>query len=270
MTLNKNKGFSDILYVCLPILFIVIAIFLASISIVPTGHTGVVTSFGKVTGKTYTEGLHLKAPFVQSVKQIDNRIQKAEVDTEAFSKDLQTVSTKLAINFQVVPEKSAELYKTVGKSYTDILITPAVNEVLKSLVSLYTAEENVTNRELISQGLVDGLNQKLESRGIKVVSVLIVDFDFSDAYINAIEEKQVAQQQLLKAEAEKQKKIKEAEASAEAVRIAAEAEAEANKKISDSISDKILENKKIEKWDGKLPKVSGGTGTIIDIGNLDK
>lgn len=235
----------------------------------PTGHTGVVTTFGKVTGKTYTEGLHFKAPVAQAVTKMDNRVQKVEVDTEAFSKDLQTVSTKLAINYQVKPEKSAELYKTVGRSYEDILITPAVNEVLKSLVSLYTAEENVTNRELISQGLVDGLNEKLEKRGIKIVSVSIVDFDFSDAYIQAIEEKQVAQQQLLKAEAEKQKKIKEAEAAAEAVKIAANAEAEANKKVSDSITDKILENKKIEKWNGILPKVTGGNGTIIDIGDID-
>ncbi len=267
--IRNNKGFSSAAGIlCVAIAAVLIAAFAMSITIVPTGHTGVVTTFGKVTGRTFTEGLHFKVPVAQAVSKMDNRVQKAEVDTEAFSKDLQTVTTKLAINYQVVPDKSAELYKTVGKSYEEILITPAVNEVLKSLVALYTAEENVTNREIISQGLVEGLNQKLEARGIKIVSVSIVDFDFSDAYINAIEEKQVAQQQLLTADEEPQKKIKEAEAAAEAVKIAANAEAEANKKISDSITDKILENKKIEKWDGVMPKVTGGNGTIIDIGDI--
>ena len=131
--------------------------------------------------------------------------------------------------------------------------------------AVYTAEESVTNRVLISEGLVEQLNAKLNDAGLYVTDVNIIDFDFSDAFINAIEEKQVAQQQLLKAETEKQTAITNAEAEAEATKIRAEAEAEANRSVSASLTDQIIQNKTVEKWDGKLPTVTGGSGTIISL-----
>ena len=113
-----------------------------------------------------------------------------------------------------------------------------------------------------------GLNEKLNDIGLYVTDVNIIDFDFSEAFISAIEEKQVAQQKLLKAKTDKQTSITNAEAEAEAAKIKAEGEAEANKTLSKSLTSEVIANKKIEKWDGKLPKVSGSTGTIIDIGSL--
>lgn len=236
-------------------------------TIVSPGHTGVVVTMGSVQEGVLSEGIHFKAPFVQSVEDIDNRIQKLEVNTEAFSKDLQSVSTVLAINYRVDSAKSYSIFKNIGADYENVLVVPAVNEVLKAIVSEYTAEQSVTNRILISEGLVTGLNEKLNEIGLYITDVNIVDFDFSDAFINAIEEKQVAQQQLLKAETEKQTAITNAQAAAEAAKIKAEGEAEANKKINESLTDKVIKNKTIDKWDGKLPKVSGGDGTIIDIGD---
>ena len=150
-----------------------------------------------------------------------------------------------------------------------MLVVPAVNEVLKAITAQYTAEQSVTNRVLISEGLVKGLNAKLNDVGLYVTDVNIIDFDFSEAFITAIEEKQVAQQKLLKAETEKQTAITNAQAAAEAVKIKAEGDAEANKKLNESLTEKVLENKKIEKWNGELPKVSGSGGTIIDIGSVD-
>ena len=197
---------------------------------------------------------------------IDNRIQKLEVNTEAFSKDLQSVNTVLAINYRVDTSKSYSIYKNIGADYENVLVVPAVNEVLKAITATYTAEESVTNRQLISDGLVSGLNEKLNDIGLYVTDVNIIDFDFSEAFITAIEEKQVAQQQLLKAETEKKTKITNAQADAEAQKIRAEGEAEANKTISQSLTDQVIENKKIEKWNGELPKVSGGAGTFVDIG----
>lgn len=135
-----------------------------------------------------------------------------------------------------------------------VLVVPAVNEVLKAITAIYTAEESVTNRVLISEDLVEQLNAKLNDAGLYVTDVNIIDFDFSDAFINAIEEKQVAQQQLLKAETEKQTAITNAEA-----------EAEANRSVSASLTDQIIQNKTVEKWDGKLPTVTGGSGTIISL-----
>ena len=246
-----------------------LVVLLNSFTVVDAGHTGVVVTLGSVNEGVLQEGIHTKAPFVQSVINIANRIQKLEVNTEAFSKDLQSVKTVLAINYRVDTSKSYSIYKNIGADYENVLVVPAVNEVLKATTAQYTAEESVTNRALISDGLVEGLNKKLNELGLYVTDVNIIDFDFSEAFINAIEEKQVAQQKLLKAETEKQTAITNAKAAAEAAKIKAEGDAEANKKLNDSLTDRVIENKKIEKWNGELPRVSGSGGTIIDIGSVD-
>ncbi len=267
--------------VVLTILIIILVIVLAAscFTIVQPGHTGVVVTLGRVDEGVLQEGLHLKLPFVQSVVMIDNRITKLEVDTEAFSRDLQTVETTLAINYRVDTSKSYSIYKNIGGAYETILVVPAVNEVLKAIVAKYTAEESVTNRTLISAGLVEGLNEKLNEIGLYVTDVNIINFEFSDAFITAIEEKQVAQQELLKAETEKQTKITNAEAEAEAIRvkaeadadalrITAEAEAEANATIAESLTEELIEYHKIDKWDGELPEVMGSDGTFLDVSSL--
>ena len=252
------------------IIFAAIALFVvilaaSSFTIVNAGHTGVVVTLGKVNEGVLQEGMHFKVPFIQQVVKIDNRIVKLEVDTEAFSKDLQTVETTLAINYRVDTAKSYSIYKNIGANYESVLVVPAVNEVLKAIVAQYTAEESVTNRSLISEGLVTGLNDKLNSIGLFVTDVNIINFDFSEAFITAIEEKQVAQQQLLKAETEKQTAITNAEAEAETTRIKAEAEADANNKIKASLNDDIIRSKFYDKWDGKLPEAMGSDSIITSI-----
>lgn len=246
-------------------LVIVAVIALNCFTVVEAGHTGVVVTLGKVKDGVLQEGIHVKAPFVQQVVKIDNRIVKLEVETEAFSKDLQTVTTTLAINYRVDTKKSNSIYKNIGADYEAVLITPAVNEVLKATAAQYTAEESVTNRTLISEGLIAGLNEKLNAIGLYITDVNIVNYDFSEAFINAIEEKQVAQQKLLKAETEKQTAITNAKAQAESIKIKAEAEAEANKKLAASLTNEIIENNKIEKWDGKLPQVTGNASSLINM-----
>ena len=144
-------------------------------TMVNAGHTGVVVTLGKVNEGVLQEGLHIKAPFVQKIVKIDNRIVKLEVDTEAFSKDLQTVSTTIAINYRVDTSKSYSIYKNIGADYENVLVVPAVNEVLKAITAKYTAEESVTNRTLISDGLIKGLNEKLNSIGLYVTDVNIIN-----------------------------------------------------------------------------------------------
>ena len=263
-----NKKVLTTIVVAAVIVALLAIVGLNCVTIVKAGHTGVVVTLGKVNENVLQEGLHVKAPFVQQVVMIDNRITKLEVDTEAFSKDLQTVQTTLAINYRVDTSKSYSIYKNIGKDYETVLVVPAVNEVLKATTALYTAEESVTNRSLISEGLVNGLNEKLNEIGLYVTDVNIVNYDFSEAYINAIEEKQVAQQKLLKAETEKQTIITNAEAEAEALKIKAQAEAEANAILSASITKELVEYNKIEKWDGSLPQVTGGS-TIVDLTDED-
>ncbi len=252
------------------VIILVAALFVITVAanaftIVDAGHTGVVVTLGKVNEGVLQEGMHLKVPFVQKVVKIDNRIVKLEVDTEAFSKDLQTVQTTLAINYRVDTSKSYSIYKNIGANYEEVLVAPAVNEVLKAITAQYTAEESVTNRSLISDGLIKGLNEKLNNIGLYITDVNIINFDFSEAFITAIEEKQVAQQQLLKAETEKQTAITNAEAEAETTRIKAEAEADANNKVRASLDDNVIRSKFYEKWDGKLPEAMGSDSIITSI-----
>ncbi len=262
---KTKKSISKGMILGIVIAVIALILLLDCFTIVQPGHTGVVVTMGKVRSGVMQEGLHVKVPFVQNVVQIDNRIVKLEVDTEAFSKDLQTVTTVLAINYRVDTAKSDSIYKNVGSNYETVLIKPAVEEVLKAITAQYTAEESVTNRVMISDGLIKGLNEKLNEIGLYVTDVNIVNFDFSEAFITAIEEKQVAQQKLLKAETEKQTAITNAEAQAETIRIKAEAEAKANEVLQKSLSKEVLEYNKLEKWNGVLPQVTGNSETLIDL-----
>lgn len=242
-------------------------VLLNSVTIVDAGHTGVINTLGNVSENVLQEGLHFKIPFVQTIIKMDNRIVKLEVETEAFSKDLQTVDTKLAINYRVSKDKSYAIYKNVGSDYETILVSPAVNEVLKAITAKYTAEESVANRSLISQGLIEELNNKLNKNGIYVEDVNIINFEFSEAYIAAIEEKQVAEQRLLKAKTEKEEAIVKAEAEAETLKIQSEAQANANDILSKSLSQNLIEYEKIKKWNGELPKVTDGSA-IINFSDL--
>ncbi len=264
-TKPQGKTVKKILMVA-AVVIVALVVIANCFTVVQAGHTGVVVTLGKVNEGVLQEGLHAKIPFVQEVVRIDNRITKLEVETEAFSKDLQTVATTLAINYRVDTAKSYSIYKNIGANYEDVLVTPAVNEVLKAITSQYTAEESVTNRALISDGLIQGLNEKLNGIGLYITDVNIINFEFSEAFINAIEEKQVAQQQLLKAETEKQTAITNAEAEAQTIRIKAEAEAAANETIRQSLSDAVIEYNKVEKWNGELPQVTGSTGSFINLG----
>lgn len=169
----------------------------------------------------------------------------------------------------------------IVKNYEDVLVTPAVNEVLKAVTAKYTAEECITSRSNVSKELVDEINKKLNAQGIYVNDVNIINFDFSEAYNKAIEDKQVAEQKLKKAETDKQSAVVNAQAEAEKKKIAAEAEAaatkvkadaqaEANEKLNKSISKNLIDYEIANKWNGELPKVSGSNGTIIGTDGLLK
>lgn len=260
------------------VLLLIVVIFSCTV-IIPAGHTGVVSVFGQVSSNVLQEGFHFKLPW-QSVTKMDNRVVKLEVSTEAFSSDLQTVNTTLAVNYRLDTDMSYSIYKNVGTKYEDTLMTPAVNEVLKAIIAKYTAEQSITNRSVISGALIQGLNAKLQDEGLTVTDVNIIDFDFSDTYISAIEAKQVAEQTYQKAkteqnqltmekQAEAERRVIEAEASlevakidAEAVEFAGQKEAAANQAIASSLSPLFVEYYKLQQWDGKLPTVSGGNSII--------
>lgn len=288
---NKDGAFSaPKLIVFIVVVIAVLVIAAESFVVIPAGHTGVVVTMGSVSENVLQEGFHTKAPFVQQIVQIDNRIVKLEVTTEAFSKDLQTVSTVIAVNYRILKSMSYSIYKEVGGDFESVLVTPAVNEVLKAVVSEYTASDLVASRGAVSVKLDEALNTKLYDRGIMIEDINIINWDFSEEYIQAIEDKQVAEQNLIRtqteqeqaiviAQADAKKIVIAAEADAESVKIAAEAEAErmrieadavaeANETIAASLAEGVLDYRTIEKWDGALPKATIGSdaSALIDIG----
>lgn len=278
--------------IIIAVIIIAIITLFSSMTIVPSGHTGVEVRLGKVTGNTYSDGFHFKAPFITSVVKMTNQVQKNEVSCNAVSKDLQTVSTSIAVNYHLSADSSADMYKNVGDSYLEKILLPTVQESTKAVMSNYKAEGLITQRGTVSTEIEDLIQSKVKEYGIIIDSLNITNFEFSAEFDAAIEAKQVAEQNKLKAETEKEQKIIEAEAAArektiaaeaeaEAARIKAEgeaaaiktkadAEAEANKKIADSLTSDVLNNKAIEKWNGQYPNVVAGDNTemLIDISDI--
>lgn len=270
---------------------IVVVVLLAVIGfgcfvVVPAGHTGVVVTMGSVGDVVLQEGIHVKTPFVQNVILMDNRIVKLEVSTEAFSKDLQTVSSVIAVNYRISKSDSNSIYKNFGVGFEDVLVRPAVNEVLKAVVAQYTASELVSHRSEVSVKLDEFIDQKLTGHGITIEDLNIIDWDFSQEYITAVEQKQVAEQNLIKtrteqeqalviAEAESKKKVIaaeaeaksqliQAEAEAKRIKLEAEAQAEANVKLAQSLSGELIQYETVNKWNGELPKVQGQNELLLD------
>lgn len=252
----------------------------SAIAIVPAGHTGVVLTLGKVSNTSYQEGFHIKAPFIQQIEVMSNKIQVYEANATAVSKDLQSVSSNIAVNYKISSDQSAKIYQTIGRDYESIILMPAVQESMKSVTAKYTAEELITERAIVGEEIKNTLENKVKDYGIIIEKFNIVNFDFSSEFNAAIEAKQVAEQNLLKtkteqqqaiviAEAEAKKKTIAAEASAQATLTEANAQAEANNLLNNSLTELIIKYEQIEKWNGELPKVMSDASSLIDVGIAD-
>jgi len=254
---------------------------------VQTGYTGIVTTFGKVENMTLEAGLHLKSPF-QQIISMDNREQKTTFTTEAFSSDIQQVNITGSINYAINKSTAMNLFKEVGTDYFNKLVYPRMLEITKGVFSKYTAENLVANRQKLSESIRDGLSDELQSYGINVISLSIENIDFTDAFTDAVEAKQVAAQRKLQAEIEQAQMTMEtqqqaerqrinaeaaanvakinADADAYAMKVRSEAEAEANKMIAESLTENLIRANEIKTWDGKLPVyMAGEGGTTIPV-----
>ena len=252
------------------LIFILFFVFLSSLSTVPTGYVGIRTKFGKASQDVVQEGLNLKIPMIEKIVLMDCRTQKAEIACSTASKDLQEVTLKVAVNYNVSVDKSYEIYKNIGTNYESIMISPSILESVKSATAQYTAEELITRRAEVSDLMEATLKAKIESRGFNVVDFNITDLDFSAAYNQAIEKKQVAEQEakqaeyeLEKAKIENEKKIAEAEANAKVMQV------QDSSTTENALRLKELEIKKafIEKWNGMLPSTVTGDSVVpfLDI-----
>lgn len=251
----ENKG-KVILGLILGVIIIIFVIACSSIATVPTGYVGVKTRFGKVQETVIQEGLNLKVPFIEKIVKMDCRTKKIEKASEGSTKDMQTVSISIAVNYNVNKDSANLLYKEVGTDYEDIIINPASLESIKSTMAQFTAEELITKRSEVSDLIQETLSNKIVDKGFTITEFNIINIDFSEQYDKAIEEKAVKQQEVATAQAEleKQKIQNEKEISI------AEKDAKVMELQNQQITDKTLELKKIEvqqklieKWNGQLP-----------------
>jgi len=238
------------------------------------GQRGVVLNFGAVQDNVLGEGLHFRIPVVQEVILLDVRVQKVVTDTIAASSDLQDVTSSIALNYHLIPDKANIVYQTIGISYRERIIDPAILEVVKAVSARYSAEELITKRPQVSEAMRTSLMERLERYNIEVDAFSIVAFSFSKVFTEAIEAKQTAEQLALKAKRDLERVKIEAEQKV----TAAKAEAESLRLQRANISPDLIELRKIEanlkaieKWDGILPQVVGTGGVpLIGLGDMKK
>lgn len=278
-----------------------VLIALSTLKTVPTGHTGIVTTFGRVENYTLESGLHVLAPW-QNVTNMDNRTQKEVISLGCFSSDIQEVQVTYTINYQIEKANAQTIYKTIGTEYFETIVKPKALEAVKGVFAKYNAENLVSSRAVLSSEIESILVGEMAGYNIEIVATSIEDIDFTDAFTDAVEAKQVAEQNKLKAqteqeqlnieaEAEAQRKVIAAQAEAEAAIIAANNEAEIVKIQADSaeyqgqkdaaimsqigqqlaLYPALIQYYTVNGWDGELPQtmLSDSVSALLDLGAAD-
>lgn len=289
----SNKTKKHLILAALAIIVLIIVGSLCTTQI-PTGYTAIVTTLGKVENYTLEAGFHFKSPF-QKIILMDNREQKTSFFTQAFSSDIQQVEVTGSINYAINKSTAMTLFKEVGTDYFNKLINPRMLENTKAVFSKYTAENLVSAREELSSLIRESMSKEMSRYGISIISVSIENIDFTDAFTDAVEAKQVAAQKKLQAEIEQEQKTMEtkqqaerqkieaeakaevlkvnADAEAYSTRIKAEAEAESNRKIAESLTESLIRFTQVNRWNGELPKfVSGNQADalpVLSLGGLE-
>lgn len=255
------------------IVILVLIIFFGCWGTVGAGERGVLLQWGAVTGKVFEEGLFFKVPFMQHVRIMDIKIQKEQVDASAASKDLQIVTSKIALNYHLQSDKVANLWQTLGKDYKERIIDPAIQEAVKAATAKYTAEELITKREEVKEAIKQALRERLTQDYIIVDEFSIVNFDFSKSFNEAIESKVTAEQNALGAKNkleqvkfEAEQRISQAKGEAEAIKIQAQA-------ITQQGGKDYVNLQWIKAWGeggAKVPEYIVGEGGANFLFNLNK
>lgn len=238
------------------------------------GERGIVLNFGAVQNVVLEEGMHFRIPIMQEVILMDVKIHKVVTDAASASSDLQDVALSVALNYHIMPDKANLVYQTIGVEFKERMIDPAIQEVMKAVSARYSAEELITKRPAVSAEMQQALTARLLPSNIAVDAFSIVSFNFSKIFTDAIEAKQTAEQNALKAKRD----LDRIKVEAEQTIAAATAEAEALRLQKMNISPDLIELRKIEanlkaieKWNGIMPQVTGaGAVPFIGVGNISK
>lgn len=240
-----------------------VIVFIAAMSsyfTVSAGNVAVKLRFGKLVG-AYGEGIHFKIPMIDSVEKFSVRIKKDSFDTEAFSKDLQTVGLTLAVNHRILANTVESIYRNLGPEYTNTILKPMVEEWTKAVIAKYSADSLIANRVEVARELNEILKEKMAEKEVIVSDIAITNFEFSKQFLRAVEEKQIAEQEAKRATNLVEKVKKEAEQKI----LQAEAEAKSLRLQREVVSDNLIKLRQVEaqlkaidKWDGRMPTYMAG------------
>ena len=256
---TPNRTSSIVVLIPLILLFAAVAA-LGSFFTVSAGNVAVKLRLGKLVG-AYGEGVHFKIPFIDSVEKFSVRIKKDSFDTEAFSKDLQTVGLTLAVNHRILPNTVESIYRNLGPEYTSTILKPMVEEWTKAVIAQYSADSLISNRVEVASKLNEILKAKMAEKEVIVSDIAITNFEFSKQFLRAVEEKQIAEQEAKRATNLVEKVKKEAEQKI----LQAEAEAKSLRLQREVVSDNLIKLRQVEaqlkaidKWDGRMPTYMAG------------
>jgi prohibitin 2 len=232
------------------------------------GERGVVLNFGAVQNYVLGEGLHFRIPIMQQIIKMDVKVQKSQTDAAAASADIQETRSTIALNYHIEHDKANWVYQNIGTEFKARIIDPAVQEVVKAVTARYTAVNLITQRDKVREEIKELLKERLSAYGITVDDFAIIDFQFSEQFAQAIEAKQTAEQLALKAERD----LERIKIEAEQKIAAAKAEAESLRLQKQNVSPDLIKLRQIEatmkaidKWDGIMPKVTGGAMPFVDV-----
>ncbi len=240
---------------------------LSAFFIVPPGEVAIKTRLGSIVD-SYSEGMHFKLPMVESVTRFSIQIQRANIKTQAFSKDLQTMNVLLVVNHRIQRETAVSIFRNLGPGYVDNIVNPAVQEVFKAIAARYSAEKVISERSTLVEEINAEVKERLTKKEIIVTDISVVDLDFTDQFLKAVEDKQVADQQAQMAG----KLVEKAKRDAEQAIAKSRGEAEALRMQREQVTPQLIELRKvdaqlkaIEKWNGVLPGYVGAGVPFISI-----
>ena len=248
---------------------LVVAVMLAfsAFFIVPPGEVAIKTRLGAIVD-SYGEGMHFKLPFLEGVTKFSIQIQRANIKTQAFSKDLQTMNAHLVVNHRIEQGTAVSIFRNLGPNYVENIVDPAVQEVFKAIAARYSAERVISERNELVMEINKEVKERLTTKQIVVTDISVVDLDFTDQFLKAVEDKQVADQQAQMAG----KLVEKAKRDAEQQIAKSRGEAEALRMQREQVTPALIELRKvdaqlkaIEKWNGVLPGYVGAGVPFISI-----
>jgi len=268
--LGRTLGIVARLALAAGIIIPVLIVLFSTLVVVPAGHVGVVVLFGQVRPAQLDEGLNLVNPLVDVIK-MSVQVHKHSGKYDAASSDLQAVHVEMVLNYRLLPEKAPEVYQKIGTNYASVIIDPAAQEVLKGNTATHVASEILLQRPKIKNEVQTALAAWLTKYGIEMKEVALANIRFDPAYERAIEAKQIEEQkaeqkryELIQAQRQAEIVVAQAKGEAEAIKVRGEGEATYNQKVAASLTSTLIQQRYLEKWDGKLPQYSvGGSGSGI-------